>query len=51
VVQRLSVSASQRVTVVNDRAGEAFVMALPSFMQHTEVLERAGIVTSHSTTF
>ena len=42
VIERLSVgpaSASERA--------RPFAMALPSFMQHMGVLERAGIVTSH----
>ena len=42
VVERLSVSPAS--------AGELakpFAMALPSFMQHMGVLDRAGIVTSH----
>lgn len=42
VVERLSIAPAS--------AGELakpFTMALPSFMQHMGVLERAGIVTSH----
>lgn len=44
VVERLSVAPAS--------AGELarpFDMALPSFMQHLSVLERAGIVSSHKT--
>jgi DNA-binding transcriptional ArsR family regulator len=42
VVERLSVAPAS-ATVLAQR----FPMALPSFMQHMGVLERAGIVTSH----
>jgi DNA-binding transcriptional ArsR family regulator len=42
VVERLSVSPAS----ASDLA-KPFAMALPSFMQHMSVLERAGIVTSH----
>jgi DNA-binding transcriptional ArsR family regulator len=42
VVERLSVSPASATELA-----EPFAMALPSFMQHMGVLERAGIVTSH----
>jgi DNA-binding transcriptional ArsR family regulator len=42
VVERLSIApASAKVLA------EPFAMALPSFMQHMGILERAGIVSSH----
>jgi DNA-binding transcriptional ArsR family regulator len=44
VVERLSVSPASA-----SELAEPFSMALPSFMQHMGVLERAGIVTSHKT--
>jgi DNA-binding transcriptional ArsR family regulator len=44
VVERLSVSPASA-----SELAEPFTMALPSFMQHMGVLERAGIVTSHKT--
>jgi DNA-binding transcriptional ArsR family regulator len=42
VVQRLSIAPASA-----SELAEPFAMALPSFMQHMGVLERAGIVTSH----
>jgi DNA-binding transcriptional ArsR family regulator len=42
VVERLSVSPASA-----SELAEPFAMALPSFMQHMGVLERAGVVTSH----
>ncbi|MCC5953199.1 MAG: helix-turn-helix transcriptional regulator [Acidimicrobiia bacterium] len=42
VVERLSVAPASA-----SELAEPFAMALPSFMQHMGVLERAGIVTSH----
>ncbi len=42
VVERLSVSPASA-----SELAKPFAMALPSFMQHMGVLERAGIVTSH----
>ena len=42
VVERLSVSPASA-----SELAEPFEMALPSFMQHMGVLERAAIVTSH----
>jgi DNA-binding transcriptional ArsR family regulator len=42
VVERLSVSPASA-----SELAKPFPMALPSFMQHMGVLERAGIVTSH----
>ena len=42
VVERLSVSPASA-----SELAKPFTMALPSFMQHMGVLERAGIVTSH----
>jgi len=45
VVERLSVSP---VAAASELA-KPFTMALPSFMQHLGVLERAEIVTSHKT--
>lgn len=44
VVERLSVSPASA-----SELAAPFAMALPSFMQHMGVLERAGIVTSHKT--
>jgi DNA-binding transcriptional ArsR family regulator len=44
VVERLSVLPASATGLA-----EPFAMALPSFMQHMGVLERAGIVTSHKT--
>lgn len=42
VVQRLSISPATA-----SELARPFAMALPSFMQHMGVLERAGVVTSH----
>jgi len=42
VVERLSVAPASA-----SELAKPFAMALPSFMQHMGVLERAGIVTSH----
>lgn len=42
VVERLSVAPASA-----SELAKPFPMALPSFMQHMGVLERAGIVTSH----
>ena len=42
VVERLSVSPASA-----SELAKPFAMALPSFMQHMAVLERAAIVTSH----
>jgi DNA-binding transcriptional ArsR family regulator len=42
VVERLSVSPASA-----SELAKPFAMALPSFMQHMGVLERAAIVTSH----
>jgi DNA-binding transcriptional ArsR family regulator len=42
VVERLSISPASA-----SELAKPFDMALPSFMQHMGVLERAGIVTSH----
>ena len=42
VVERLSVAPATA-----SELAKPFAMALPSFMQHMGVLERAGIVTSH----
>jgi DNA-binding transcriptional ArsR family regulator len=42
VVQRLSVAPASA-----SELAKPFTMALPSFMQHMGVLERAGIVSSH----
>lgn len=42
VVERLSIAPASA-----SELARPFAMALPSFMQHMEVLERAGIVTSH----
>jgi DNA-binding transcriptional ArsR family regulator len=42
VVQRLSIAPASA-----SELAEPFAMALPSFMQHMGVLERAGVVTSH----
>jgi DNA-binding transcriptional ArsR family regulator len=42
VVERLSVAPASA-----SQLAEPFAMALPSFLQHMGVLERAGIVTSH----
>ncbi len=42
VVERLSVAPAAA-----SELARPFTMALPSFMQHMAVLERAGIVTSH----
>ena len=42
VVERLSISPASA-----SQLAEPFAMALPSFMQHMGVLERAAIVTSH----
>ena len=47
---RLGLPSSKRLSVSPASASELarpFAMALPSFMQHMGVLERAGIVTSH----
>jgi DNA-binding transcriptional ArsR family regulator len=42
VIQRLSISPASA-----SELAKPFAMALPSFMQHMGVLERAAIVTSH----
>lgn len=42
VVERLSIGPASA-----SELAKPFPMALPSFMQHMSVLERAGIVTSH----
>jgi DNA-binding transcriptional ArsR family regulator len=42
VVERLSIGPASATELA-----QPFVMALPSFMQHLGVLERAGIVQSH----
>lgn len=42
VVERLSIAPASA-----SELARPFAMALPSFMQHMGVLERAGIVTSH----
>lgn len=42
VVERLSIAPAAA-----SELAKPFAMALPSFMQHMGVLERAGIVTSH----
>ena len=42
VVERLSISPASATELA-----KPFAMALPSFMQHMGVLERAAIVTSH----
>jgi DNA-binding transcriptional ArsR family regulator len=42
VVERLSIEPASATVLARP-----FEMALPSFMQHLGVLERAGIVTSH----
>jgi len=42
VVERLSIAPASA-----SELAKPFPMALPSFMQHMGVLERAGIVTSH----
>jgi DNA-binding transcriptional ArsR family regulator len=42
----------QRLSIAPVSAGElarSYAMALPSFLQHMGVLERAGVVTSHKT--
>lgn len=44
VVERLSISPASA-----SELAKPFAMALPSFMQHMGVLERAAIVTSHKT--
>src|SRR6187431_580500 len=44
VVERLSIGPASATELARP-----FEMALPSFMQHLGVLERAGIVTSHKT--
>jgi DNA-binding transcriptional ArsR family regulator len=44
VVERLSIGPAAA-----SELGRPFDMALPSFMQHLGVLERAGVVTSHKT--
>ena len=44
VVERLSIGPASATVLARP-----FEMALPSFMQHLGVLERAGIVTSHKT--
>ena len=44
VVQRLSIAPASATELA-----KPFPMALPSFMQHMGVLERAAIVTSHKT--
>lgn len=44
VVERLSIAPAGA-----SELAKPFAMALPSFMQHMGVLERAGIVTSHKT--
>lgn len=42
VVERLSIAPASA-----SELAKPFAMALPSFMQHMGVLERAGVVTSH----
>ena len=42
VVERLSIAPASASVLA-----QPFAMALPSFLQHMGVLERAGIVTSH----
>ena len=42
VIQRLSIAPASA-----SELAKPFDMALPSFMQHMQVLEKAGIVTSH----
>ena len=42
VVERLSISPASA-----SELAKPFAMALPSFTQHLDVLERAGLVTSH----
>lgn len=44
VIERLSIRPASATELARP-----FEMALPSFMQHLGVLERAGIVTSHKT--
>lgn len=44
VVERLSIAPASA-----SELARPFPMALPSFLQHMGVLERAGIVTSHKT--
>ena len=44
VVERLSIGPASATELARP-----FEMALPSFMQHLGVLERAGIATSHKT--
>lgn len=44
VIERLSIAPASATELARP-----FAMALPSFMQHMSVLERAGIVTSHKT--
>jgi DNA-binding transcriptional ArsR family regulator len=44
VVERLSIGPASATVLARP-----FEMALPSFMQHLGVLERAGIVSSHKT--
>ena len=44
VVERLSIGPASATELARP-----FAMALPSFMQHLGVLERAGIATSHKT--
>ena len=44
VVERLSIGPASATALARP-----FEMALPSFMQHLGVLERAGVVTSHKT--
>lgn len=44
VVERLSIGPASATELARP-----FEMALPSFMQHLGVLERAGVVTSHKT--
>ena len=44
VVERLSIGPASATEL-----SRPFAMALPSFMQHLGVLEKAGIVTSHKT--
>ncbi len=44
VVERLSIGPASTTELARP-----FAMALPSFVQHLGVLERAGIVTSHKT--
>ena len=44
VVERLSIGPASATELARP-----FGMALPSFMQHLGVLERAGVVTSHKT--